>query len=403
MDSSRTTKPLRILTLDGGGLQATSTLLILDNVLKAIAKQNGVPEEKRPRPCDVFDVIAGIGTGGWLAIFLGRFRMDISACLSEWYNLMHCIEPSPAEELRLRLLHHCSFDIDCLVEQVKLLTNEYGTGDRLFESDIDSARTRHVFVAAPATDAKGYKLFRSYEIPKSAKLPAKLLEGPQDPSSFEISRAFGATFAARHFTRPWEERMASSGKLRLNDTQFPKPHSITQLALEEMWGIYGTDVPLSLVVNIGPGLPHDSDLKRIARKPRLGFKFGSAHEATSTETSKSSTSPVSGSDNVEQDMEQSSDRFHKDEAGDASTLESLRRFQSDLERKISTQLSLFHPGDADPYFRLAPVTAPRCSYLNDSSIPGAVQNATITYLSSASVEDTVDGIAKRMQEVGPTC
>ena len=403
MDSSKATKPLRILTLDGGGLQATSTLLILDNVLKAIAKHSGVPEEKRPRPCDVFDVIAGIGTGGWLAIFLGRFRMDISACLCEWYNLMHCIKPSPAEELRLRLGHHCSFDIGCLVEQVKLLTDKYGTGDRLFESDIDSARTRHVFVAAPAADAKGYKLFRSYEIPKSAKLPAKLLEGPQDPSSFEISRAFGATLAARYFTVPWEERMASSGKLRLIDTQFPKPHNITQLALEEMWGICGTDVPLSVVINIGPGLPHDSDVQRIARNSRLGFKFGSAHEATSTKTSKSPTSPVSDSDNVEQDMKHSSDHFHKDEAGDFSTLESLRRFQYDLERKISTQLSLIHPGDADPYFRLAPVTAPRCSYLNDSSVPGAVQNATITYLGNASVEKTVDEIAKRTHEVGPSC
>ena len=399
MDSSRATKPLRILTLDGGGLQAISTLLILNNILEAIAKQNGVPKQKKPRPCDVFDVIAGIGTGGWLAIFLGRFRMDLSACLCEWYNLMDCIAPDPAEELRLRLGHRCSFDIECLVEQVKLLTKEYGTGDRLFESDIDSARTRHVFVAAPAADAKGYKLFRSYEIPKTAKLPAKLLEGPQDPSSFEISRAFGATFAAKYFTVPWEEQMASSGKLRLSDTQFPKPHNITQLALEEMWGIYGADVPLSVVVNIGPGLPHDSDVKRIDRNFLLGFKFGSAHEATSTKTSKSPTSAVSESDNVEQDMKQCYDRFHNDEAGDVSNLEALRRFQYDLERKISTQLSLIHPGDADPYFRLAPVTAPRGSYLNDSSVSGAVKDATLTYLSNASVDWTVDEIAKWTREV----
>ena len=402
MDSFRATKPLRILTLDGGGLQAVSTILILSKVLDRIAAENGTPDDK-PRPCDVFDVIAGIGTGGWLAILLGRFRMDLSACLTEWYKLMDCIKPGPAEETRLRLRDHCSFKIGRLVEEAKLLTEEYGTGDRLFESDINSARTRHVFVAAPAADAKGYKLFRSYEIPKSARLPAKLLEGPQDPSSFKISRAFGATFAAKYFTVPWDERMASSGKLRLNDTQFPKPHNITRLALEEMWGIYGTDVPLSVVVNIGPGLPHDSDVNPIARTLPLGFKFGSALQAASRKTSKSSTSPTSRLDNLEQDMEQSSDRFHKDEARDSSTLERLRRLEYEMECNISTQLALVQPGNAAPYFRLAPVKAPPGSYLNDASVPKEVKDGTLTYLDNASVDWKVDQIAKRTREAGPSC
>lgn len=64
IDPSKPFKPLKILTLDGGGLQAISTLLILNKVLETIAKQNGVPEHEKPRPCDVFDTIAGIGTGG---------------------------------------------------------------------------------------------------------------------------------------------------------------------------------------------------------------------------------------------------------------------------------------------------------------------------------------------------
>ena len=392
---SRPTEPLRILTLDGGGLRATSTLLILDKVLKRIAAENWTPERKIPRPCDVFDVIAGIGTGGWLAILLGRFKMDITACLCEWNNLTQCIAPGPLEELRLRMLHNCSFDMERLVEQVELLTEEHGTGDRLFESDFEGSRTRHVFVAAPTADAKGYKLFRSYEIPKSAKLPAELLEGPQDPSSFKISRAFGATFAARYFTGPWEEQMASSGKVILNDTQFPKPHNITQLALEEMWAIYGTDVPLSVVVNVGPGLPHDSDVKRLAGKFPWGLNFGSAHEATSTKTSESTTCLISQSANVEQDMNRSTDRF--------GTLEPLVRFVYEMEYEISTQLSLIHPGNADPYYRLALVKAPRGSYFNDCSVPGVVFNAFVTYVSDASVDWILDQIAKRTREVGPSC
>jgi hypothetical protein len=33
-----------------------------------------------PKPCDHFDLIAGTGTGGLIAIMLGRLRMDLDTC-----------------------------------------------------------------------------------------------------------------------------------------------------------------------------------------------------------------------------------------------------------------------------------------------------------------------------------
>lgn len=33
-----------------------------------------------PKPCDQFDLIAGTGTGGLIAIMLGRLRLDIDTC-----------------------------------------------------------------------------------------------------------------------------------------------------------------------------------------------------------------------------------------------------------------------------------------------------------------------------------
>ena len=33
-----------------------------------------------PKPCDYFDLIAGTGTGGLIAIMLGRLRLDVEVC-----------------------------------------------------------------------------------------------------------------------------------------------------------------------------------------------------------------------------------------------------------------------------------------------------------------------------------
>src|ERR1700755_2214253 len=33
-----------------------------------------------PKPCDHFDLIAGTGTGGLIALMLGRLRMDLETC-----------------------------------------------------------------------------------------------------------------------------------------------------------------------------------------------------------------------------------------------------------------------------------------------------------------------------------
>ena len=232
----------------------------------AIAQNNGVTDSK-PRPCDVFDVIAGIGPGGWLALLLGRFHMDVSSALAEWYNLIDCITPrTQAEKLRMRLMHHSYFETERLVEQIDHLTEFYEAGQYMYLEPPDGVRCKHVFVAALKTDSKdnhlGYNLFRTYDWP----MDAKLLTGPTDPRNYRISHAFGVTGAAKYFSPPWKEGTAKKGKSRFRDIQFPSPHNITELALNEMWGFYGKDVEISVVVNIGPGIPSSADCKHIARR-----------------------------------------------------------------------------------------------------------------------------------------
>ena len=406
-----------------------STLLILNRVLETIGKQHSDPPRK-PKPCEVFDTIAGIGAGGWLAILLGRFRMDITTCLSEWYKITRRIEPrSRSEELRMRLIHQCYFDTERLMEEVDRLTHIYGTGDYLLEDDPEGARTRHVFVAALKSDAKGYRLFRTYETPKSAKLPERLLEGPKDPKNYKISSAFGVTGAAKYFTKEWNEHMEHSGQTKFIDSKFPKPHNITELALDEMWAIYGTDVPLSVVVNIGPGLPNDFDVRQIARRfsswglnaarapKRKQARSPAIKQEPALQSQKNQIS-VTQPDDVAQDVKKSTIRFRKasakansehkhpikriDTVGSLSgrTIdEKLKRYEDEIERDIKLKLNNVNPGSGNLYYRLALPNAPQGTAQNDSSAAIVAHDATMDYLDRPAIDRTIYEVAERIPEV----
>ncbi|CAO2654209.1 Nn.00g109420.m01.CDS01 [Neocucurbitaria sp. VM-36] len=75
--------PLRILSLDGGGVRGYSMLIILQELMhRAFVETEGRAPKRHevPKPCEHFDLIAGTGTGGLIAIMLGRLRMDVETC-----------------------------------------------------------------------------------------------------------------------------------------------------------------------------------------------------------------------------------------------------------------------------------------------------------------------------------
>ncbi len=424
-------KPLKILTIDGGGLQGISTLLILDNLLGAIARNNGV-EDSKPRPCDVFDVIAGIGPGGWLALLLGRFQMDVSAALAEWYNLIDCITPrSKAEEYFMRLVQHSYFDTDRLLQQVDRLTDFYETDKHMFFTPPNGTRCKHVFVSALKTDSQdrhlGYHLFRTYDRPEGSGLRA----GPPDPRKYKISDAFGVTGAAKYFTPPWKETSATKVKSRFLDIKFPSPHNMTELALDEMWGLYGTDVEISVVVNIGPGTPNASDCRNIARRFSWGRKAAPTSPALLTRGrssgAKKATINSQGigalghelADGIPHNDFEGSHRVKFDSklqlpAGDnerrtpvarQSTFGSeqnvgieqkLRRDESEIERNIKTKLKNVYKENTPPYYRLAPENSAAGTVQNDTSSPKASFDSTDQFLRNPHVEADIEKIGQRM-------
>ena len=60
-------------------------LILLHNFMHKVYTEchDGEPPEpdRVPKPCDYFDLIAGTGTGGLIAIMLGRLRMNTKDCM----------------------------------------------------------------------------------------------------------------------------------------------------------------------------------------------------------------------------------------------------------------------------------------------------------------------------------
>ena len=64
-------------------MRGYSVLIILQELMhRAFVEMEGRAPKRNeiPKPCDHFDLIAGTGTGGLIAIMLGRLRMDIETC-----------------------------------------------------------------------------------------------------------------------------------------------------------------------------------------------------------------------------------------------------------------------------------------------------------------------------------
>ncbi|KAK7513046.1 acyl transferase/acyl hydrolase/lysophospholipase [Phyllosticta citriasiana] len=85
--------PLRLLSLDGGGVRGLSSLMVLDDLMENIAleeKRLGLrpTNDNEPlKPCDYFDLIGGTSTGGIIAILLGRLQLDVKTCLTIYTEL----------------------------------------------------------------------------------------------------------------------------------------------------------------------------------------------------------------------------------------------------------------------------------------------------------------------------
>lgn len=194
-----------------------------------------------------------------------------------------------------------------------------------------------------------YELFRSYLLPANTKTT---LPGPR-PDKCRISQAFAATGAAKFFLKPYKVEHTS-----FFDETFPQSHPITAIALDEIFGLYGSDSEISVLLNIGPGIPSEEDCRELDEMStgpveRLTRKF------SWPKRKQNSLSEQEGEDVSREELEESTSSL-------SSSSERALRLDRQTRVDVKARLKQLY-GDAGPekYHHLGPDYSLEKASLND--------------------------------------
>ncbi|RDW65713.1 uncharacterized protein DSM5745_09452 [Aspergillus mulundensis] len=263
-------RELNILSLDGGGVRGMSTLFILKSIMEAIDR------EHPPKPCDFFDMIGGTGSGGLLAIMLGRLKMDIDQCIVGYPRLCRHIF-ARRKRLSLTEMSHISikrrrakYDGKKLAAALKGILRELGHEDRdILLQDVDlSCR---VFVCV--SDASTGKIVPLSSYP-SKYCPNELYK------TTKIWEAGLATFSNAALFEP--VTLGPSSQRRFTDASAQANNPVREVWIEakNVWRLTTLESQLRCLVSIGTGV---RTIKRPAARKTSGVSavlgFGKTADA----------------------------------------------------------------------------------------------------------------------------
>lgn len=385
-------RPLKILTLDGGGLQALSTLSILSKLCDAIAINKA--SDRKPAPYELFDIIGGIGTGGWLALLLGRYRLDLTRCMSIYLELAS--DPQLPATRSLFGSKPYALDQKRLISKIDSILKRYELNPSLLDNEAQKAeegvevRCKHAFAvgAIQSSDEvnREYEIFRAY---RTTNTPGPFYRPGPDPESCNVSSVCAATGATKYLLQPY-----TIGSTTYSDNGFPNPHNITEIAMDEANHIFGEKPPLSIIVNIGPGIPSDHDiekLQKLSRKFSWPYWLPSSNRTGLTKANTPNTSPNSSTITTSETKWVESPVRSDTSSSASSEAEGVER---DIEAKITHRLKKDYP-DQKIFIRLAPRAAHDELALNDVHVISTSSEEVDKFLREDSTKECLRQAAER--------
>ncbi|CZR60142.1 uncharacterized protein PAC_10038 [Phialocephala subalpina] len=249
-----TVRPLRLLSLDGGGVRGLSTIIILRHIMKNVSRGLGKPVEPR----DFFDMIGGTSTGGLIAIMIGRLGLTLDQCQTAYLKLSKRIfNPSRGKlnaigRAKDFLLADGKFDYKELEDAIKEVIVQDGNlmMDELLQ---DPESPCKVFVCALRTGNSETAILRTYENDE----PELLYD---DCKIWEACRATSAatTFFDPIKIGPFEQEFADGGVIYNN------PVELVHREASVTWpGRMEDAMLISIGTGSAPGAAFEGNIKRI--------------------------------------------------------------------------------------------------------------------------------------------
>ncbi|KAF2452912.1 acyl transferase/acyl hydrolase/lysophospholipase [Lineolata rhizophorae] len=229
--------PLVLLALDCGGIRGVCELVILDEIMRQV--QSGLGLGDLPKPCDYFHLIGGTGTGGLIALLLGRFQMDTQEALRVYNDLAGAIFSKGNQKWKFQ---DGAFKATTVEAKVKELVASRDTGEFMMDSATTPEMGKAFVCAMPATNMAHPRRFRTYPARNLASANCSIWEAVRATS---VAPTFFKRIAIGEEGRAKEEFVDGS-------TGCSNP---SQEVLEEARNIFGEKRGFCCLVSVGAGHP----------------------------------------------------------------------------------------------------------------------------------------------------
>ncbi|KAL2856133.1 acyl transferase/acyl hydrolase/lysophospholipase [Aspergillus pseudodeflectus] len=230
-------RPVRLLSLDGGGIRGISELTILAEIMHRVKVEQQL--DVVPLPAGYFDMICGTSTGGLIAILLGRLRFSVAEAIEQYGVFAEKVFSS-----RKIKGQDGSFKASRLEEVIKeVICKKLGEGheeEKMYESEAGESECKTFVCAASAKSLKSSpRLFRTW---------MSNINPSENCTIWEACRATTAAptfFKSIRIGRPGVQEEFVDAGLGCNNP-------VKQLLLEACQE-FGKDRPVSCIVSIGTG------------------------------------------------------------------------------------------------------------------------------------------------------
>lgn len=232
-------RPLRILSLDAGGIRGLASLFVLQDLMDRIKVREKL--EETPLPCEWFDLIVGTSTGGLVALMLGRLRMPVNNAIEKYKDLAEQVFGEETRSLQGRPDPCATPSVPRYsAQKLEAAVRKFAKDEKLADPAAEPTCRVAVVAVMKIAIGKSPDLMRTY----TTDVPT------YDCTVIDAARA---TCAATLFFPPAMVQIKPHLRVTYLDGSLGYSNP-TGLAVEEAEHIWGPDRKIGCIVSIGTGI-----------------------------------------------------------------------------------------------------------------------------------------------------